>query len=195
MFFKPDSLKDYLIHLSIILVLSVGIVIYLFNKYLPEYTRFGQQIEVPILQGKTLNQAQEILKDSDLRYTLYDSAYVQGESPGKILSQHPRAGETVKLNRKIYLTITSEKPVNVVMPDLINKTLKNANLLLEQAGLNLGETAYISDEFPLILKQKIEGTEIKPGQMVPKYSKIDLIIGDGQKTDQDKNTEEDVENL
>src|SRR5690554_4337028 len=123
MFLKPSSIKDLLIHLSIIIVIVGGGLFYFFTSYLPEQTRHGQELIVPDLEGKQISQSTEVLQILNLRQIINDSVYMEGEKPGKIISQHPRGGSTVKANRQIYLTITSQNPTNVELPeDLTNKT-------------------------------------------------------------------------
>lgn len=186
MFFKPNSFKDYLLHLLVIVVLSGGGLVYFFFRYLPAQTRHGEELTVPALQGKDLKTATEIISALDLQYTINDSAFVEGEKPGKVISQHPKDGSKVKANRKIYLTITSQNPVNVEIPeDLTNKTLKNVKLILSQVGLYVGNTTVVEDQFNLVLKATWQGKEITKGTTIPKYSKIDLTIGSGTKTTDD----------
>lgn len=180
MFFKPNSLKDYLIHLVLIIAISIGVVYYFFDSYLPEHTRHGEEIEVPDLSGKSISEAEVVLADLGLKYTINDSTYIPGESPNKVLTQHPIKGNKVKANRKIYLSVTSRYATNVEMPNLVNQNYKAANLILSQLGLQIGDTTIVTDQFPLILKQYYKGKEIKPGTVLPKYSKINLIIGDGK---------------
>ncbi len=186
MFFKPNSFKDYLLHLLVIVVLSGGGLVYFFFRYLPQQTRHGEELTVPALQGKDLSTAMEIISALDLRYAINDSAFVEGEKPGKIISQHPKDGSKVKANRKIYLTVTSRNPVNVEIPeDLTNKTLKNVRLILSQVGLYVGNTTIVEDQFNLVLKATWQGKEITKGTTIPKYSKVDLTIGSGTKTTDD----------
>jgi beta-lactam-binding protein with PASTA domain len=97
-----------------------------------------------------------------------------------ILKQYPKAGTKVKQNRKIYLTVRAKMPQSVKMPDLIDGSLKNAELLLSSYGLELGAITYKPDlASNAILEQHFEGETIEPGTTIPKGSVIDLIVGDG----------------
>ena len=192
MFFKPSSIKDLFIHLTIIIVIVGGGLFYFFTNYLPEQTRHGEEFIVPDLKGKLIHQSTEVLQTLNLRQVINDSVYVEGENPGKIISQHPRGGSTVKANRQIYLTITSQNPTNVELPeDLTNKTLKNVMLILSQVGLYVGTTEVVPDQFNLVLKATYNGKEISKGSVLPKFSKINLIIGSGY----DSSEDEDVDSL
>lgn len=195
MFFKPDSFKDLLLHLLLIVVLFSGALLYFFNSYLPGQTRHGEELTVPNLEGKFISSANDMLTTLDLRSVVNDSAFVEGEKPGKIISQHPLAGSKVKANRQIYLTITSENPTNVQLPaNLTNKTLKNVKLILSQVGLYVGNTTIVEDQFNLVLKATWKGKEVSEGSVIPKYSKIDLVIGSGSRvSSEEDNTTDSIE--
>lgn len=193
MFFKPDSFKDLLLHLLLIVVLFSGVLLYFFNSYLPDVTRHGEELTVPDLEGKFISGANDMLTTLDLRSVVNDSAYVEGEKPGKIISQHPLPGSKVKANRQIYLTITSENPTNVELPaDLTNKTLKNVKLILSQVGLYVGNTTIVEDQFNLVLKATFKGKEVTEGSVIPKYSRVDLVIGSGRRVSSDEEIETDT---
>lgn len=192
MFFKPNSFTDLIIHLFIIAAIAGGGMYYFFSSYLPEQTRHGEELKVPDLEGKFVHQSTQILETLNLRQVINDSAYVEGERPGKIISQHPHGGSTVKANRQIYLTVTSKNPTNVELPEnLTNKTLKNVTLILSQVGLYVGETTTVPDQFNLVLKATYNGKEISKGTVLPKFSKVNLVIGSGYGASND----EDIDSL
>ena len=69
----------------------------------------------------------------------------------------------------------------VSVPDLIEKTYRQAVPTLEAIGLQEGTISYkpyLGKD--MVLEMKINGKEIKPGQKVLKSSKIDLVLGDGK---------------
>ena len=71
------------------------------------HTRQGNFIEVPNLNTMTITDVQELLQDQDLNYEVIDSArFNPGYAPFAVIEQTPLAGELVKKNRKIYLTIS-----------------------------------------------------------------------------------------
>ena len=66
------------------------------------------------------------------------------------------------------------------MPDLIDGSLKNAELVLRSYGLRLGKIEYKPDlASNAVLEQRIDGRVVEPGTMVPLGTAIDLIVGDG----------------
>lgn len=178
-FFKAESLKDVLIHLAIIISLVVALILIFFYYYLPATTKHGEYITVPKLEGMTINQIEEVLESKNLRYEISDSTYKVGIKPLTVLSQHPEAGNEVKENRRIYISIAAQNPPNLKMPDLIDQSLRGAEMQLKSLGLQVGNVSTSPNPIAVVLGQSFQGSIIKPGTSIPKGSKIDLLIGSG----------------
>src|SRR5690606_34369616 len=68
----------------------------------------------------------------------------------------------------------------VIMPNLVNAPLKNAQEILSNYGLVRGEIVYVPDiGMNAVLEQKYRGRSIKEGMEIAKGSQIDLVVGDG----------------
>ena len=68
------------------------------------------------------------------------------------------------------------------MPDLRDLTLRQAQSMLESAGLRLGKLRYIrSFDEDAVQNQLFEGRSIKTGTLIDKGSVIDLTVGMGAK--------------
>jgi beta-lactam-binding protein with PASTA domain len=66
------------------------------------------------------------------------------------------------------------------MPNLIGMSYRSAEMLLKNNKLVLGDTSYKPDiANGAVLSQLYKGAEIRPGQMIPQGSKVDLVLGDG----------------
>ena len=97
--------KDFLKQIGIAL-LAIIVISFLMLKWLKFSTNHGQFIEVPQLQGKTLEVVQIELEDNDLQMVVQDSANYNPNYPRfSVIEQLPEAGSMVKENRKIYLTL------------------------------------------------------------------------------------------
>ncbi len=179
--FKISSIKDVLIHLAIIIVLTISLLVLFFNVYLPTATNHGETVTVPDLEGIHLDDIDEFLTKRNLRYeVLTDSGFTAEYEPFTILNQHPLPGAKVKENRKIFLTLNAINPPQVKMPDLVDGSVKNAQLVLQGYGLERGNIKYVPDLAQnAVLKQSYDGKEIEAGTFLPKGSKIDLLVGDG----------------
>ncbi len=178
---RAKRLKDVLIHLGIILTIFVLLVVLFFYVYLPYTTNHGETQTLPDLQGMNFEEVESFLSQRDLRYEVRpDSQYSEAQPPLAVLNQDPRPGSLVKENRKVYLTLNARRPPLVKMPRLIDGSLKNAEMTLENYGLRRGEIRYEPDLAEnAVLNQLYQGKPIKEGEMIPQGSRIDLVVGDG----------------
>lgn len=70
------------------------------------YTNHGQKIAMPDLEGLNYKKAKSMLEKKTFEMIVSDSIFVIGEKGGMILKQNPEAGDEVKENRKVYVTVT-----------------------------------------------------------------------------------------
>lgn len=181
------ELKDYLksrvfftqvfIALAIIAVLS-----YLFFHWLTFTTDHGNEITVPDLRKLSELQVEEKLDELDLEYVLLDSVDYNKDFPKhSVVEQDPVAGSKVKKNRKIYIKINSSGFTMVKIPNLIEKTYRQAVPTLKSLGLEEGTVTYkpyLGKD--MVLEMRCNGKKLNPGDKVFKSSKIDLVLGDGK---------------
>ncbi len=179
--FKEKSWKTYLLHLFLIGLVSLSFILIFFYVYLPSATKHGETITVPNLRGMSLLDMDEFLRKRNLNYEVYDSIYDQNYPPMSIYTQYPLPGSHVKENRKIYLTYIKTSPDLTTIPeDLIDGSLKNAELRLENAGLKRGQITYKPDlATNAVLEIWHDGEQIEQGSSIEKGSAIDLVVGDG----------------
>jgi beta-lactam-binding protein with PASTA domain len=91
----------------------------------------------------------------------------------------------VKQNRTIFLTINSTQPEIVTLPQLTDISFRQAQVLIENSGLQVGNISYQPSEYDnLVLSVQIDSTDIEPGKQLAKGTRIDLIVGrqQGNKT-------------
>jgi eukaryotic-like serine/threonine-protein kinase len=189
------------------ILIAVAIVIvslFLFMYWLSFTTNHGEEIMVPDLRKMSLEQAEERLDDLDLDYELLDTVDYNAAFPKlSIVNQDPSPGEKVKQNRVIYVKINSTAYSKVRIPDLIQKTYRQAVPTLKALGLEVGDTSYIPNlAKDMIIEVKYNGKPVKSGQKVIKTSKIDLVLGDGKigfgsddaDQDEEDNDSIDIEN-
>jgi beta-lactam-binding protein with PASTA domain len=165
-------------------IASLALVILVFGftyKWLGSYTRHGTSVSVPDLRGMHVNKLDEFLKYKSLGYKIADSTLFSLDyPPGTVIDQEPPATAKVKENRTIYVTITRTQPPSVKIPDLMDNSLRQAELILKSYGLSVGELIYKPDLAKnAVLDMKINGSSVKPGDEVSKGTVIDLVLGDG----------------
>ncbi len=154
------------------------LVVLLIMQSIRIYTHHGESIEIPSLQGKTSAEAFSILENMNLRPQVRDSVYSKEATPGTVIDQFPKAGMKVKEKRTIFITLCAVNQEMIRMPQLTDISYRQAINIIESSGLIAGATEYQPSEFPnLVLDQKMDGKTIREGEMIPKGSSIDLVLG------------------
>ncbi|MGV3508166.1 MAG: PASTA domain-containing protein [Sphingobacteriaceae bacterium] len=175
-YLKTETFRKNLI-IAIISVVAFILIIFFSLRY---YTRHGEGVPVPKLQGLPLEKAIELLEAQGLEYEV-DSVYQMGKAPGVVVEQDPDPNTNVKLNRTIYLTIITRTAPDVGFPDIFEKTFLEARAVLSNYGIKIGDTSYISDiARDRVLQVEFRGKQIEPGDQIPKGSIISLVLGDGK---------------
>jgi len=162
----------------------VAVIAYLFFHWITFTTHHGQEITVPDLSKLSAEQAEEKLASIDLDYIILDTVDFRPDFPKlSIVEQEPKAGSKVKEGRKIYIKINASKYTMVSLPDLVEKTYRQAVPTLEAVGLEEGTITYkpyLGKD--MVLEMRMNGKKLKAGDKVLKSSKIDLVLGDGKVT-------------
>lgn len=175
-YLKTKSFKNNLIG-AILTV--VGLLLAAFFA-LRVYTKHGEGLNVPNLKGLSFENAKTKLEEMGLRYEI-DSVYMADQEPGIVLDQDPNSGTFVKDNRTIYLTVNTARAPKIKFPEIEFKSLREAEAILESFGLKLGDTTYKPDvSKDVVLQASFGGQTIKAGDILPKGSRIDLVLGDGR---------------
>lgn len=160
----------------------IAVISYLFFHWITYTTHHGEEITVPDLSKLSVEQAEEKLDAADLNYIILDTVDFRPEYPKlTIVEQEPKAGAKVKEGRKIYIKINAEKFTMVALPDLVEKTYRQAVPTLEAVGLQEGAITYrpyLGKD--MVLEMRLNGKKLKAGDKVLKSSKIDLVLGDGK---------------
>ena len=181
------SLKEYLKSRVFIVQVFIGVSIiavlcYLFFHWLTYTTDHGNEITVPDLSKLSEQQVEEKLGDIDLEYVLLDSVDFKKDFPKhSVVEQDPISGSKVKKGRKIYIKINSSGFSMVKIPNLIEKTYRQAIPTLKSLGLEEGTITYkpyLGKD--MVLEMHWNGKKLNPGDKVFKSSKIDLVLGDGK---------------
>ncbi|WP_306352170.1 PASTA domain-containing protein [Flavobacterium sp. '19STA2R22 D10 B1'] len=174
----------------IIAAVIVFIATFLLMKWLSVTTNHGEEITVPDLKKMTATQIESKLENMDLEYVIVDSVDYRSDFPKfSVVDQDPIAGAKVKQNRKIYVKLNSSGYAQVKIPDLIQRTYRQALPTLKALGLDEGKIIYVPNiAKDMVLEMRFNGKKLKPGDQVLKTSKIDLVLGDGKIGFEDNNT-------
>lgn len=160
----------------------IAVLAFAFFHWITFITHHGDEITVPNLSNLTPEQIEDKLSDLDLDYEIIDTVdYNPAFQKLTIVQQEPTAGSKVKGGRTIYVKLNAATFTMVAVPDLIEKTYRQAVPTLKSIGLLEGQITYVPYiGKDMVRKMMMNGKEIKPGTKVLKSSKIDLVLGDGK---------------
>ncbi len=167
---------------TVILIVAVSfLLIFLLGKWLNYHTKHDQRVAVPNLEKLSLEDTEEKLTTLSLRYVVIDSASFNPKFPPKsVIEQNPAAGDFVKENRKIYLTLNPSDYRKISVPNVIDNTKRQVVTQLKSVGFEIGKERYIPDLGKDVVRGlEVNGKKIDPGVRLPKNTKIDLVLGDG----------------
>ena len=104
------------------------------------------------------------------------------EKPGgTVIQQDPKAGTMVKTHRKIYVTVTSFAPADVVLPELSNMSVRSAVSALEAAGMHCGKLKFVDSPYRnMILEASSKGKLVYAGEKMNQGDAVDLTVGMGE---------------
>lgn len=179
-FFNFLKSKTFLIQLGLAAV-AVLVLVFVALQWLKGTTNHGEFVEVPDFSKMSVMEMRKAVEEAGLRYQVLDSSDFNPEYPRfSILDQNPPAGNKVKTNRKIYFTVNPSGYKKVSVPDIVQVTQRNAASMLRAVGLEVERVSYI-DELgkDMVYNMKHKGKYIKPGDRLPKTSKVELICGNG----------------
>ena len=169
--------KQLLMAIAIVVVIVVVVL-----NTLSFFTKHNQEITVPNLAKLSMEEVEEKLDKLNLDYVLLDTMDFHKDFPiYSVVMQDPKPGDKVKEDRKIYIKINSEGFKYVVIPNLIEKTFRQAEPTLKSLGLQLGKVTYkpyLGKD--MVLEMWVNGKEVKPGTEVMKTTKVDFVLGDGK---------------
>ncbi|WP_027138539.1 PASTA domain-containing protein [Gaetbulibacter saemankumensis] len=169
---------------QILLAIVAAVVLcFIILKWLNVTTNHGKFETVPDLKGKSIDVARMALNDNKLVMQIQDSANYNPDYPKfSVIDQEPTAGSQVKENRKIYITLNPSGYRKILVPDLTERTFRQAKPSLEALGFQVGKITYVDNiAKDLVLKLEYKGKAINPGDMLPKTSTIDLVLGNGNR--------------
>lgn len=175
-FFEKHPLVKHLLYM---LAVSV-VIVFLCFMFIKIVARQGKEYELPDLRGIALTQLEEENVLS-LRYVVIDSVYDEEKEGGIVVQQDPKPGTMIKTHRKVYVTVTSYAPSDVVLPELSNMTVRSAVSALEAAGLRCGRLRFVDSPYRnVILETTSNGKMVYAGQKMNQNDVVDLTVGMGE---------------
>jgi len=167
--------KSFLTTAFIIFVVGAGA----FTAFLVFQNMFDvSDTVVPSVIGDELNVAQEKLYDAGLKIYVSGEEFDERISRNKIIAQDPASGAKVKKNREIYVVVSKgSKVIALTIPDLKNKELKEAAVIIEEFGLILSRITY-TNHFS-VPKDMVIAQTPEPGNINSNSKDVNLLVSKG----------------
>ena len=136
----------------------------------------GKSVAVPDLQGKNVvNALKEVGRIGlDLRVIREESDPTIPRD--EIIDQYPKPGTRLKLDRNVQVVL-SLGPRDIAIPDVRGSSLRKAELMLKQNGLDLGRVTRISSSGAA--KEIVLSQNPMPLAVNLNENTIDLLVSDG----------------
>jgi len=136
----------------------------------------GGEVEVPNLQGQALVDATRLLQAGGLLIEKSGERSDPNLQAGKILGQDPPGGARLKRNRKVRVIVSLGAEV-LQVPLLVGQPARRAQIALQQAGLRMGDIAYVYDESTP--GDRIIAQEPPQGTPRARQGPVDLLVSKG----------------
>jgi len=133
----------------------------------------GREVTVPDMQGKTPAEARRMAESSGLEADVEREYYSPAIPEGKVLSQMPAAGSTVRRGWQVRLAL-SLGPQRVVIPQVVGESDRAAAITIAQRGLNLGGAASL--EIPNSAPGQVIAQNPQPNATNASAPKISLLV-------------------
>lgn len=142
------------------------------------YTHHGEEIEIPELRGKTIEQVAQELSNLGLRYEVIDSIYIAEATPNTIHESTPAVGHKVKPGRIIFLVTYALAPRQLPLPHVAHMSARQAVATLRGMGFGQLELRTVSGEFrDLCLGvQSVDGRLLEAGTKLSPNTKLVVLI-------------------
>lgn len=168
-----NKLFYYIMGGFILLVVVTGILLNFL--IMPNYTNYNEGITVPDITKISLTEAEERLEEFGLRHEVLERRANAAYPANYIIDQEPSALQIVKPDRKVYLTVNTEIRPTAVVPDVVDLSLRNARIQIENYGFTVGTISYESDRF----RNTVMRQSLAPGDTVDRGAEINLVVSDG----------------
>ncbi|MCK4235696.1 MAG: PASTA domain-containing protein [Candidatus Krumholzibacteria bacterium] len=148
--------------------------ILIFNKLIiPGLVGRGDVVIVPDLKGMSVKIAEEKCRDSGLVVTVVGNRNSTEVPEGYVIEQDPGPADGLKKGRAIRLVVSAGCRMEVI-PELRNRSLRQAELLLESSGLKRGRVVRVFSHEEG--QNCVFSTSPPVGSTVPRASRVDILL-------------------
>lgn len=165
----------------LIAIATCGILLGALIYGLRHYTQHGTEIVVPDLTKMHIEEARIFATAAGLNVQVIDSTYSSKTPLGTIVEQNPPKGSHVKKGRSIYVIQNARFRRPVIMPELRDLSLRQAEATVKSLGLVIKDVIYEPSTFKnIILDIRVCDTSLVTGSRLEEGTPITLVVGKGQ---------------
>lgn len=169
--------KRALFVLAVWALLSMLVLLLMDRVVMPWLVHRARQIQVPDVLEMTLAEADSALVEVGLILMEAGSEYDPFVPAGLILSQSPEAGSLIRGSGRWIRVVVSKGGKKVTVPNLQGVSLRQAKLVLNRSGLELGQISWMyTEDLPenvVISSAPGYKAEVLQGEV------IDLLVSQG----------------
>jgi len=133
----------------------------------------GREVKVPDVRGKTPSEARQLTDLGGLNSQIERQYYSATVPAGRVLSQMPAPGTTVRRGWDVRLAL-SLGPQRIAIPEVVGQSQRAATITLEQRAIDLGSTAIA--EIPGMTAGQVIGQDPPPNATDASAPRISLLI-------------------
>ena len=157
-------------------ILTIGLVIGLRN-----YTQHGEEVVVPNIITMHVEEARILAAAEGLNIAVIDSTYSSKTPLSTIVEQNPKPGSHIKYGRTIYVIQNARFRRPVILPELRDLSLRQAETTIKTLGLNIQEVVYEPSTFKnILLDIRVCDTSVVAGTRLEEGDYLTLVVGKGQ---------------
>jgi serine/threonine-protein kinase len=181
----PDKLRRWLVAvlnhrfthlLGIAATFALGGLLLMDWIAMPLYTRHNEEFEMPNVTKMRFEDALQPLEDGDFVLIKEEERYSDQLPSGYIIEQSPPSHTKVKSGRRVYVVV-SRGERRVLMPSLLERSKRDAELILSSRRLALGEVTYqYSGIHP---DGVVIGQSVPPDAEVSVNTSVNLVVSMG----------------
>lgn len=162
----------WLLATAFFLAVMAGTGYYVYNSVLSG----GAYVKVPDVTMHPITEASLILAQQGLEVDSQNQVADERVPKYHVIVQRPAAGKVVRSGRKVYLTVSAGNE-SLSPPDVVGKSLAEAEEALRQTSFSIGSVARIADASPrdTVLAQDPAAT-----RLVASNATISLLVSDGR---------------
>ena len=164
-----------LITVSVVAAAAVLLVLFMVVQSIYNQNFLQRDTEVPMIENYDENTARALLRERGLLLNIEEWRNDDTVREGRIISQSPEENTTVKTNSTVNV-IMSKGIKMVTVPNVVTKSQRDAEVELQNEGLQLRTPEFISSEMPnghVISQEPIAWLE------VPEGTEVLLVISKG----------------